>query len=34
MSQAATTIPAAAEEEKPLGLWTDALQRMRHSPAA
>ena len=34
MSQAATTIPAIAEEDKPLGLWTDALRRMRHSPAA
>ena len=26
VSQAATTIPAVAEEDKPLGLWTDALQ--------
>jgi peptide/nickel transport system permease protein len=34
MSQATTTIPAVQEEEKPLGLWTDALRRMRHSPAA
>jgi peptide/nickel transport system permease protein len=34
MSQAATALPAIQEQERPIGLWTDALRRMRHSPAA
>ncbi|HEY7464505.1 MAG TPA: ABC transporter permease [Candidatus Limnocylindria bacterium] len=35
MSQTATLIPAAHEqEERGVGLWSDALRRMRHSPSA
>ena len=33
MSTAATTFDAAAED-RPVGLWTDALRRMRHSRSA
>jgi peptide/nickel transport system permease protein len=35
VSQTATLIPAAHEqEERGVGLWSDALRRMRHSPSA
>ena len=33
MTAPAATI-GAIPEDKPVGLWTDALRRMRHSPAA
>ena len=33
MTQATGTL-AATHEDRPIGLWTDALQRMRRSPAA
>ncbi len=34
MSQASTALPATRQQDRPLGLWTDALRRMRRSPAA
>lgn len=35
MSQTATLLPAAHEQEdRTVGLWSDALRRMRHSPSA
>jgi peptide/nickel transport system permease protein len=35
MSQTATLLPATHEqEERTIGLWSDALRRMRHSPSA
>jgi peptide/nickel transport system permease protein len=34
MSQASTALPATRQQDRPIGLWTDALRRMRHSPAA
>ncbi len=33
MTQATRTLPVA-REDRPIGLWTDALRRMRRSPAA